>query len=269
METNILVNVLFFLNMLGAEPADLSAFNLQGEVHQLTQTVYMLQNESEEAAIKPENIWKQEVFVFDKDGYLTQEHISGNDKIVDFVSYELDENKKLTEKTASDREVEVKYTHFKTDEKGDVNFDMIANGELQGTIRNSFENERLTEILVKDAEQNMSRRIQISYGEDSRDIKIFESNGFLSMIIKEDNKGNQLNSRTVTDSEGNVFMKEIFERNEQGYEIKQTTEYASSEYQNSRDFQYEYDSKGNWIKKTTKDQNGDIIEVTIREIGYY
>ena len=89
------------------------------------------------------------------------------------------------------------------------------------------------------------------------------------MTIKNEFSGGFLSKQITKDSLGQIFAIHTYESNNEGDVSNEKLEYTQDSTKHIKSFKYDYDEKGNWLKRYEFDEDGKIYEITIRDINYF
>lgn len=227
---------------------------------------------------------------FDKDGYLIESSFEGR---VEKLSYKYNKLVRLDNPSQS-------YI-FEYDEKGRIvsekcddyttKYEYDESGKrVVVTKVNEIDNSKEVKELVYDDSERLLE--EILYDDDGTVISIekyeYDSYGNNVCIEQTYPKCPEDYSKTVCDYDVHGRMTQLIEYDYQGVEhMRATNKYnakgdlrekdtlyipydpAMNSFSRCQKFEYEYDEKGNWIKKTVHDEDEKEDTVVFREIMYY
>lgn len=141
--------------------------------------------------------------------------------------------------------------------------------KLESTTKNIILDNKVVETVFynEKGEVKYSHIKEYKEGEISR-VKEENSDGKVVKINEYEWDDSQLISIIYKDLDGQVSKIIKYERNSFGDVIKKETESPKNEINDIVLFEYDYDHKGNWIKKYHFSQEQDLENVSIRNIFY-
>ena len=209
--------------------------------------------------------YKTEEGFFDVNAVLTDRIVfkyNEKDKLVEMATYKsagslekrrtfrYDEKGNLAEKTdfdtagqaCSDRML------YKCDEKGNI---------IEETIYRPCDKKESYSSFKYDERENIIE--YMNYADDGRLI--------MKTVLTYDNKNNLIEGNNSSDNE--IYSnRAVFRYDDKNNCIGFTSYKKDGSLSFNHEYKYEYDSRGNWIKKTTY-YNGNATMITVREIKYY
>lgn len=210
---------------------------------------------------------------FNKDGYITEISFFDNHGVLTKKSiYALDENNKVTTINRYDGDgVEVGKTVYTYDEN--LNATMIVdydeNGKAKSTQKNEWEDGKCIKSLFKN---NCSDEYYV--------MNEFEGNKLTKSVVydkngKETGEYTEFEDDKMTKIVNSDFTVSI-SYNDKGLctsivngQLSNTNSYLLVKGESYK-YEYEYDERGNWIRKTEKEGNAQIAcRIFVRKIEYY
>ncbi|MBB6461785.1 hypothetical protein [Flammeovirga kamogawensis] len=143
------------------------------------------------------------------------------------------------------------------------------NNNVESKFVNTIENNKVVETATYNSEGEI----------DYTEFKTYNK-GDLSNVRRVDTVGKVLSTSDYIRKDGEVIMVTVkdsldkikvikrYERNDKGELVKQTTEKPQNKNTSIVNFKYDYDAKGNWIRKYIFDKNYEIDNIQVRYITY-
>lgn len=195
---------------------------------------------------------KRHTYEYDGDGHLVEENdyyaYHDSDEVSNFKTiYDFNEEKKLIGKGFYTDDELIRKFLLKTDQQGNVieEMEFYADGKPAGLVTFAFDESKnpITENVYT-AEGNLKQTTHIKYNADGE--KIEES---------------------LTDAEGNVVRKTTYQRDSENHVTEQEIK-MGEELSFFYEYLYEYDEKGNWLKRIDK-TDGNVEMIIERSYEYY
>lgn len=259
------------------EKNDLEKYHLKGNVKSIMTKYFNAVEKFGEVA--PGDCYyygDNELVCFNRDGFITEK-----------TSYDCDgdiRNKRVYEYDSDNLLSNV--TFYKVDWRH-------PNGYLDSKeIHEYNEKRQLVQLIGYDS--NGVEKLKFIYEWDGKNIvkTMIYQNEMLSLVQVDEYNGNSKVKSVVTDSDGKEIERLEYENNRLSKRVQEdytatykyndkglccatenarlSSVYFSSSEGKSFTYEYEYDQKGNWIKRTEKDSQTKIATIiTIREITYY
>lgn len=225
----------------------LEELNLKGKIWKLTQISYKGEEKFGKYQIGDKNNWGHLIYVFNKEGNLTE--------LQQLDQYE--EIEKISKYLYDNRGNCIEITTYEDD--------VLIQKEVMKIKRN-----KIIELQVFDKDEKLSNKYQYYYsGNDISSARVFNSVGKLYYTFNNEFSNGFLYKQIIKDSIGNIESIWIDERNKEGEIISHKVEYPKDTSEYVYTFKYNYDDKGNWLKQYQFDKDGKIANIIVRNIIYY
>ena len=226
---------------------DLEESNLKGKIWKLKETSYEGEEKFGKYQIGDKNYWGHQLFIFNKDGNLTE-------------SQQLDRKGKIE-----------KISKYNYDNGGNcIEITTFEDDEVVQKQVNEIEKDKVIEVQVFEKDGELSDKYQYDYsGNDISSGKVFNSDGKLNITFKNEFASGFLNKQIIKDSIGEIKSIRTYERNSEGDITAQKIEYPKDTSEYVYTYKYDYDDKGNWLKQYQFDKDGKIEDIIVRNIVYY
>lgn len=261
------------------EKNDLTEMNLYGNVKFLREYIYNVVINSGEVSKGDRNYSSENKYLFnDKKNNMSWDSYDSNGELYSRCDYKYDENWNPT-----------KVSFYKSDGslysewifKYDNNGNLIERNYNYSTDRYRHLDDKTT--FKYDGRGNLVEENKFNYlGDFSNKMiykndkkgnhiksKYYKSDGsiILHLAFKYDNKNNKLEWISY-DSDGNVEYKTKYKYDDLGNVLVENKYDSENKHIDDKTYQYEFDSRSNWIKKT-EFKNKIPVLITEREINYY
>jgi len=226
--------------------SDLQASNLKGKVWKVEKTIHNADEKITTCPCGEREDCKQALSVYNEKGNLDE-----------YTTIDIDGKILVTSRYSYDRNDLCKEIHRYSGEK------------LVGKELNIFRGDKLIEVKVINADEVTENVYKYEYsGNEVSDGTTLSTSGEIVGSFHNEYSDGQLDSQTKKDNTGNITVITKYKRNTHNdvTESIYTNHSLNSEYKLT--FDYEYDSKGNWIKQTQL-YNGKIVAIIMRNITYY
>lgn len=149
----------------------------------------------------------------------------------------------------------------------------LEDGDLTGKTVTSIEEGKIIREEYFDEDGELYSETKYTYDGDNIDTRFYKRKGTKTWSILEyEYSSGKITRQVLKDSNDLALRIYSFERNKYGDPIKESTEIPKDTGEATVYFdtyEYEYDEKGNWIKKLHFRENGDIDKIHLRNIVYF
>lgn len=238
--------IVFACNSENSKPeTDLAGANLKGKVSKIQKTIHDA-NAIPCCPAAEKSDCKEAIYVYNEKGFITE-------------SSNLDVDGDIQETS--------KYIYDKNDACTEI--EKYSGDQLIGKELNTYEGVNLIETKVFDKNGEISNINKYEYTTDGLSKgTIYNNTGEIESSFENVYVSGQLESQIEKDGSGVVVAVTKYKRNSSN-DILETV-YTNHKINNGSTltFDYEYDSEGNWIKKTQV-YEGEIMGIILRNIEYY
>ena len=225
-------------------PSDLEAANIKGNVAKLENIIHSA-NASACCPAAESNDCKQVIYFYNDKGNLAEYSTLNIDgEIIQTSKYEYNRSNRCS------------------------GINRFEGSKLVEKQLNTLSNGKLVRVKVFNRDGKLEKILKYDYSgaEVTGGVTLNASGEVVSSFVNSYVNG-RLDARTDNDADGNIIKITRFTRNSNDDVIETFSSFPTTKTEQKFSYEYEYDARGNWIKKTQR-QGVDIAGIIMRNITY-